>query len=73
MNLWVYTVDKSGRLYVGITTDLDNRLKQHGNPALFHKEGPFPRDEAVKREKQLKSWSRKKKQELFAKGPEKHM
>jgi len=31
MNNWhVYIVDKKGKLYVGITTDLPNRMRQHG-------------------------------------------
>jgi len=38
MDWWVYIVDKSGKLYVGITTDIDNRLRQHGNTPLLHRE-----------------------------------
>jgi len=38
---WVYIIDKNGKMYVGITTDLTNRLKQHGNPELLYKEGPL--------------------------------
>jgi predicted GIY-YIG superfamily endonuclease len=27
---WVYIVEKKGKLYVGITTDMENRMRQHG-------------------------------------------
>jgi putative endonuclease len=64
---WVYIVEKGTRLYVGITTDLLNRLRQHGNPELLYKEGPYSRDEAVRREKTLKGWRREKKLELISK------
>jgi len=37
-NWWVYIIDKNGKMYVGFTTDLTNRLKQHGNPELLYKE-----------------------------------
>ncbi|RLB13497.1 MAG: hypothetical protein DRG63_10100 [Deltaproteobacteria bacterium] len=29
-NWWVYIIDKHGKLYVGITTDLENRMRQYG-------------------------------------------
>ena len=58
--------------YVGITNDLKNRLRQHGNKQstytkqfseirLVYKEEFKNRDRAVKREKEIKGWSRKKK------------
>ena len=31
-NWWVYIVEKKTGLYVGITTDLENRMRQHGQP-----------------------------------------
>ncbi|MBA7649198.1 hypothetical protein ES703_56992 [subsurface metagenome] len=68
---WVYIIEKKGKLYVGITTHLNNRLRQHGNPQLLYKEGPLAKDSAVAREKQIKGWSRDKKSRLFNKGPEK--
>jgi len=67
---WVYICEKNGHLYTGITTNLDRRLRQHGNPKLLHKEGPVTRDEAVHREKQIKGWRREKKLALFQEGPE---
>jgi predicted GIY-YIG superfamily endonuclease len=54
------------KLYVGITTDLGNRMRQHGQPAPLYYEGPNSKSEALKREKMLKGWSRKKKLELIA-------
>ena len=73
MDWLVYIVDKNGKLYVGITTDIDNRLRQHGNPPLCYQEGPMGKAEAVKRERQLKGWKREKKQSLCEKMPEKQM
>jgi predicted GIY-YIG superfamily endonuclease len=35
---WPYICQKKGRLYVGITTDLDHRLKQYGKPEPGYKE-----------------------------------
>jgi len=64
---WIYIIDKNGKFYVGITTDLENRLRQHGDPAQLYQEGPMRREEAVKREKTLKGWSRKKKMALIDK------
>jgi len=58
-------------MYVGITTDLDNRLRQHGNPELLHKEGPRTKERAVRRERQIKGWKRDKKLRLIAPGPSK--
>lgn len=31
MDWWIYIVDKGGKFYVGLTTDIENRLRQHGN------------------------------------------
>ena len=59
-NWWVYIVEKKTGLYVGITTDLENRMRQHGQPAPLYHEGPIPKADALKRERTLKGWSRKK-------------
>jgi len=66
---FLYICEKRDRLYVGITTDLENRLRQHGCPELLYKEGPLTRTEAVNRERQIKGWSRQKKLRLVATGP----
>lgn len=65
-NWWVYVIEKKTGLYVGITTDLENRMKQHGQASLYY-EGPISKSGALKRERTLKGWSRKKKMELIAK------
>jgi predicted GIY-YIG superfamily endonuclease len=65
-NWYVYVVDKRGKLYVGITTDLPNRMHQHGTDKPFHHEGPMSKSEALKRERTLKGWSRKKKMALLS-------
>lgn len=67
---WAYIIERDGRLYTGITTDLANRMRQHRQSAPLYREGPMSRANAAKREKELKGWSRKKKQELIAKASE---
>jgi predicted GIY-YIG superfamily endonuclease len=59
-NWYIYLIDKKGNLYVGITTDLANRMRQHGmtNPLYF--EGPMSKAEALKRERSLKGCRREK-------------
>ena len=42
MDQWyVYIVDKKGKLYVRITTDLPNRMRQHGVAEALYQEGPM--------------------------------
>ncbi len=74
-----------GRLYIGQTEDVERRLSQHNSPAgkehlgkYTHRNGPWSllgtesfdtRSEAMRREKQLKSWKAPKKvRELFSVG-----
>ncbi|MBW8039512.1 MAG: hypothetical protein FVQ85_05885 [Planctomycetes bacterium] len=39
--MWhLYIIKQKEKFYTGITTDLKNRLHQHGNPPLLYKE-PF--------------------------------
>jgi len=66
-NWWVYIIEKKTGLYVGITTDLENRMRQHGQRVPLYYEGPISKSEALKRERTLKGWSRRKKLELVAK------
>jgi predicted GIY-YIG superfamily endonuclease len=65
-NWYVYIVEKKTWLYIGITTDLENRMRQHAQPALLYYEGPISKADALKRERTLKGCSRKKKLELIA-------
>ena len=68
MNNWyVYIVDKKGKLYVGITTDLPNRLRQHGVDKPLYQEGPISKSQALKRERTIKGWRRGKKLALIEK------
>ena len=62
---WVYIIEKKVGLYVGITTDLQNRMKQHGQVGPLYWEGPMSRADAAKRERILKGWSKTKKFELI--------
>jgi predicted GIY-YIG superfamily endonuclease len=62
----MYLIEKRVKLYLGITTDLENRMRQHGTSAPLYLEGPFSRDDAVRRERILKGWTRKKTLDLIA-------
>ncbi len=66
-NWYVYIIDKKGKLYVGVTTDLQNRMRQHGVVKPLYQEGPLAKFEALKRERILKGWRREKKLDLIAK------
>jgi predicted GIY-YIG superfamily endonuclease len=66
-NWWVYIIEKRMQSYVGITTDLGNRMRQHGQRVPLNYEGPISKADALKRERILKGWSRRKKLELVAK------
>src|SRR6266480_3758115 len=78
---YVYIVTNPERavLYIGVTNNLEQRLKEHysnkGNPKTFagkyycynlvyYEEFQYVRD-AIAREKELKAWSRKKKNDLI--------
>ena len=80
-NYFVYIMTNDDRhtvLYVGVTNDLERRLNEHslGKGSLFAKQynahklvyfEAFPDPEsAIAREKQLKNWSRAKKEALIA-------
>jgi putative endonuclease len=68
MNNWyVYIIEKSGKLYVGITTDLENRMRQHEQRTPLYQEGRMSKRDALKRERTIKGWSRKKKLDLISK------
>lgn len=67
----------SGVLYIGVTNDLERRVREHKGGALegftktyrchhlvYYEEFRFV-DKALEREKQLKRWSRSKKIELI--------
>ena len=76
---WVYIVKcNDGKYYTGVTNDLDRRLKEHNegiNPKcytyerrpviLMYEEHFHDINQAIAWEKQLKGWSRKKKEALF--------
>ncbi len=46
---WVYICSKNDKLYVGITTDLKYRMKQHAGLELLYREGPLTESEAADR------------------------
>jgi len=84
MKYWIYILtNRSNTLYVGITNDLQRRLYEHKNKLadgfsskynlnkLIYFEEYQDINEAIKREKQIKRWLRKKKIDLIkTKNPE---
>lgn len=81
MTLWyVYIVRcAKGALYTGIATDVQRRVAQHnagtgarsvkalGRPVvLVHVEGPIGKSDALKREYQIKQYSRAEKLRLIS-------
>jgi len=66
MNHWyVYIVNKNGKMYVGMTSDLQNRLRQHDWPALLFSENFENKERALSREREIKGWSSRKKWDLI--------
>jgi predicted GIY-YIG superfamily endonuclease len=78
MAFWVYILRCSdGSYYVGHTDNLEQRIEQHGSGelggytstrrpvVLLHAEDFPTRDEAFAAERQIKGWSRKKKEALI--------
>lgn len=79
MSAWLYILRlKSGNLYIGATTDLHQRCREHfegkacrttkiDTPvALVHSEEFVNNLEARRREAQIKRWSRAKKEALVS-------
>jgi predicted GIY-YIG superfamily endonuclease len=50
-----------GKYYTGITTDLPNRLRRHGIPRDLYYQDGLTREQAAKKEIEIKGWSRRKK------------
>ena len=80
-NYYVYIITNKIKsvLYIGVTNDLKQRIYYHSNPEanskhfthkynckyLLYFEHYFSIEAAIEREKQLKKWSRKKKEFLI--------
>ncbi len=75
---WVYIVcSRSGTLYIGITNNIERRMREHksgeiegfaskyGCDRLVHDESFNDVHKAIAREKQLKGWVRRKKTALI--------
>ncbi len=73
MEYYVYIIqsEKTGKYYIGSSADPELRLKRHndrwtqstkknGPWVIVHKESCGDKSEALKREKQIKSWKSKK-------------
>ncbi len=75
--LYILSNNNRSTLYIGVTSDLQKRLYEHKNEvvdgftktyhvhALVYVERYHSIEEAIAREKQLKKWSRKKKDALI--------
>ena len=64
--MWhLYIIKEREKFYTGITTDLNNRLHQHGNPPLLYKETFQNKHQAAQRERQIKVFSKAKKKDLI--------
>ena len=79
MRYFVYILKSNdGRFYTGYTTDLERRFKEHqsglggkftrsfGAEAVLYHEAYESKSEALKREAQIKGWSRSRKEALIA-------
>lgn len=66
LQMWhLYIIEKGEGYYVGITTDIAHRLRQHGAARILYQESFACRENAAARERQIKGWSRKKKEEIL--------
>ena len=64
--MWhLYIIKEREKFYTGITNDLKYRLHQHGNPPLLYKKAFPNKHQAAIRERQIKGWTKAKKQELI--------
>ncbi len=61
---YVYLCGRAGKLYTGITTNLEHRMKQHRAKLLYAEAFDDPHS-AAKREKEIKGWRREKKMQLI--------
>lgn len=77
-NWYVYIAEtKSGYLYTGVSNDVDRRIKMHnsgkgskfarmhGQFKLVYTSAPTTKSEALKREIQIKGWTKSKKEKLI--------
>ncbi len=62
---YLYICNKKDNLYTGITTDLDNRMRQHGHAELLFSEKYQDKKDAAKKEREVKGWRREKKEVLI--------
>ncbi len=62
---YLYICNKKGNLYTGITIDLGNRMRQHGEVKLLFTEKYQDKKDAAKREREIKGWKREKKKALI--------
>ena len=62
---YVYIIERLGKYYVGVTTDLRHRMTQHCVKRLLYSECHKSKTEAIARERQIKGWNRQKKELLI--------
>ena len=62
---YIYIIQKRKSYYTGITTDVSHRTSQHGVGKPLYLEGPMDKFHAAAREREIKGWSREKKEKLL--------
>ena len=68
MKRWyVYIINKNSSMYVGMTSDIQNRLRQHDWPELLFYEYFENKERALRREREIKGWSIRRKRDLILK------
>ena len=62
---YLYICKKKDRLYTGMTTNLNHRMRQHQQAALLYIEFFKEKHKAALRERQIKGWRKDKKLSLI--------
>lgn len=69
MAQWVvYIIEKQRTYYTGVTTDLQHRLRQRGPAVVKYIEPQPSAHAAAQREREIKGWSRARKERLWTAG-----
>ncbi len=62
---YLYIIQRTNRYYVGITTDIAHRRGQHRVAEVLYQESFASQKDAAARERQIKEWSRRKKESIL--------
>ena len=64
----VYIIEKQRTYYTGMTTNMPHRLRQHAPATVKYIEPQPSAQAAAQREREIKGWSRIKKERLWTAG-----